>query len=128
MVGNSNANGQVSQFFEHKSIFVTGATGFIGKVLVHKLLSSCPTFEKLYLLIRCKKGLNPQERLKNLLKLPIFETVKDLSMLSKIVVVPGYISLPKLGLSDTDITSLSKHVSVIFHCAATVRFDEDLSK
>ena len=100
----------------------------MGKVLIHKLLTACPSFEKLYLLIRCKKGVNPEGRLKNLFKVPIFETLKDSPLLSKVVAVPGDISLPKLGLSNTDISTLTEQVSVIFHSAATVRFDEDLSK
>ena len=35
---------------------------------------------------------------------------------------------PKLGLSTEDENKLISNVSVIFHSAATVKFDEDLSK
>ena len=44
------------------------------------------------------------------------------------VVLTGDITLPRLGLSDHDIDIIVNEVSVIFHSAATVRFDEDLSK
>ncbi len=32
----------IAEFFKRKSIFITGATGFIGKQLVEKLVRSCP--------------------------------------------------------------------------------------
>lgn len=32
----------IAEFFKRKSVFITGATGFIGKQLVEKLIRSCP--------------------------------------------------------------------------------------
>ena len=32
----------IAEFYKRKSIFITGATGFIGKQLVEKLIRSCP--------------------------------------------------------------------------------------
>jgi fatty acyl-CoA reductase len=32
----------IADFFKQKTIFITGATGFIGKQLVEKLVRSCP--------------------------------------------------------------------------------------
>jgi alcohol-forming fatty acyl-CoA reductase len=52
-----------SEYYAGKSIFITGSTGFMGKVLVEKLLRSCPGVGKLYLLMRAKKGQNGKERL-----------------------------------------------------------------
>lgn len=52
----------IPQWFAGKSIFVTGATGFMGKVLVEKLLRDCPDIEKMYLLIRTKKGVDAEQR------------------------------------------------------------------
>ena len=47
MEENNNAKGgKVSDFYSGKSIFVTGSTGFMGKVLVHKLLSDCPDIHR----------------------------------------------------------------------------------
>lgn len=50
---------EVAQWYAGKSILITGATGFMGKVLVEKLLRSCPDVKKIYLLIRSKKGVDP---------------------------------------------------------------------
>ena len=129
MDGNNNKfNGTVSRFYQKKSVFITGATGFMGKVLVHKLLVSCPLLETIYVLIRSKRGMGPQDRLRDLFSTPIFESIKDTSVLEKVVVLTGDISIPRLGLSDSDIDIIVNQVSVIFHSAATVRFDEELSK
>ena len=102
-------------------------TGFIGKVLIHKLLMACPGICKIYLLIRPKRGQEPNERLKSLLALPVFAAVPE-EKLAKLCVLEGDITLPKLGLSELDEHLLAREVSVIFHSAATVKFDEDLSK
>ena len=47
--------GKVSKFYENKTVFITGATGFMGKVLVEKLLRSTKV-GKIYLLIRPKES------------------------------------------------------------------------
>ena len=46
---------EISEFYEGRSVLITGATGFMGKVLVEKLLRSCPGIEYLFLLIRPNK-------------------------------------------------------------------------
>lgn len=33
---------------------------------------------------------------------------------------------PEMGLSESDAKLLYKNVSIVFHCAATVKFDEPL--
>lgn len=43
----------------------------MGKVLVEKLLRSCPDLEKLYVLMREKKGKTPRERLAKIVDLPV---------------------------------------------------------
>nr|CAD7449342.1 unnamed protein product [Timema bartmani] len=42
----------------------------------------------------------------------------------KLVMVKGDCSLPKLGLSNSDYEILIQQVNIIFHLAATVKFDE----
>lgn len=43
-------------------------------------------------------------------------------------VISGDCSLIDLGISDDDRNLLTEHVSIVYHCAATVRFDESLKK
>lgn len=61
----------IPEYFSGKSIFITGASGFMGKVLVEKLLRSCPNLKTVYLLLRRKRGVDSETRLKKLLDIPV---------------------------------------------------------
>jgi fatty acyl-CoA reductase len=58
----------IAKFFKGKTVLITGGTGYIGKAIVEKLLHSCPDVKKIYLLVRPKKGLAPQERVRRLIE------------------------------------------------------------
>ena len=60
------ANSDIVGFYRDRSIFITGATGFMGKVLVEKLLRCCPGVKTLYLLMRPKAGNDIRTRLEEL--------------------------------------------------------------
>ena len=58
----------IPESYAGKSVLITGATGFIGKVLVEKLLRSCPDIKALYLMVRPKAGQHPSLRVDELVK------------------------------------------------------------
>ena len=62
---------EIVKYYTDKSIFITGATGFLGKVLIEKLLRSCPDVKKMYVLVRHKKGNTPQQRINEILNCPV---------------------------------------------------------
>lgn len=126
---------EVARMFEGRSILITGASGFIGRVLLEKLLRCYTGIVKIYILLRTKKNESPAERLhKRVLNAPIFDQVKAIrtsegkSLTDKIVVVPGDISEPKLGIAAKDIKMLLSDptLSIVYHSAATIKFDEQL--
>lgn len=64
----------IPAFYAGRSIFITGATGFLGKVLIEKLLRSCPDVVEIFVLIRPKKGLSVNDRLKKILNNKVIST------------------------------------------------------
>ena len=46
--------------------------------------------------------------------------------MSKLIAVSGDVSLPELGISPSDMLEIKENVTVVFHSAARVKFDEDL--
>lgn len=61
------ACGRMAEYYAGKSVLITGATGFMGKVLVEKLLRSCPEVKALYLLVRPKAGQSMQQRVSEMM-------------------------------------------------------------
>lgn len=57
-----NETSLIAEWFRNQVIFVTGSTGFVGKVLVEKLLRDCQDIEKCYILMRTKRGIEPEQR------------------------------------------------------------------
>lgn len=62
---------RIQEWYVGKTIFITGGTGFMGKVLVEKILRSLPDVKKVILLIRPKRGVDPMQRLENIKNLPV---------------------------------------------------------
>jgi fatty acyl-CoA reductase len=99
------------------------------QVLVEKLLRSTQV-RKVFLLIRAKKGVSPEQRLQELLSTPIFDTLKAScpELAGRVQVLSGDITLPCFGLCAADEKTLIDEVGVIFHSAATIRFNEKLTE
>ncbi|CAH1786736.1 unnamed protein product [Owenia fusiformis] len=118
----------ISDFYVGRSIFITGGTGFMGKVLIEKLIRSCPGVKTIYVLIRPRKGQDAQQRLDNLLKTKLFDAVRKTNpdFHSHLLPIDGDMLEENLGISDHDVHILQNEVSIVFHSAATVKFDEQL--
>lgn len=117
----------IREFYAGQEIFITGGSGFMGKVLIEKLLRSCPEIKAIYVLLRPKKGKTIEERLEAITCLQLFQPIRKVTpdVLHKLFPVAGDITELELGLSRDDLNRM-KNVSVIFHSAASVRFDDSL--
>lgn len=67
----SNLLSPIQQFYNGQSIFITGGTGFVGKLLIEKLLRECPGISFVYLLIRPKKGKDMHQRIEEIFDDPV---------------------------------------------------------
>lgn len=99
----------------------------LNQVLIEKLLYSCPQVEKIYLLIREAKGKSPHERMMKMIGAkPFTIRLKQDFILSKLVAINSDLAEARLGLNDDDFKLLAERVSIIFHVAASVKFEAPL--
>ncbi|XP_065216399.1 putative fatty acyl-CoA reductase CG5065 [Planococcus citri] len=119
---------QISTFYSGRKVLVTGGTGCMGKVLIWKLLQSCPEVDVIYVLIRYKHSKTPMARREDVFGAPIFDNFKNDNpeILNKVVFISGDVGEEGIGLSDEDRDVLIDDVSIVFHGAAILKMDADL--
>lgn len=61
----------VQEFYKDKTIFITGGSGFMGKVLIEKLLYACSDLKELIVLMRPKRGKTAMQRVEDFAKLAV---------------------------------------------------------
>lgn len=57
----------INELLADSTIFLTGVTGFIGGILLERILKTCPGPKKVYVLVRNKFGHDPSDRVKQIL-------------------------------------------------------------
>lgn len=62
---------KMQEFYSGKSIFITGASGFMGKCLLEKLLYSCSEVKQIFILVRAKRGKSAGQRVQEFSTLPV---------------------------------------------------------
>jgi alcohol-forming fatty acyl-CoA reductase len=124
---------QIKEYYTGKNIFLSGCTGFLGKVVLEKLFRSCPNLNKVYVMVRPKRNVDIMDRVKNeILNTYCFSVVsKNIPNFlewatSKIVPIAGDLVLDRLGLSDSDRADITENCHVMINCAASVNFDDPL--
>ncbi|XP_055374528.1 uncharacterized protein LOC129607522 [Condylostylus longicornis] len=118
----------VQQFYKDKTIFITGASGFMGKVLLEKLLYSCSELKEIIILMRPKRGKTPESRLEDMWKLPMFQRMRDEKphLFKKVTMVAGDITMDYLGLTGETLKHVTDETNIVFHMAASLRLEADL--
>ncbi|KAL1298762.1 probable fatty acyl-CoA reductase 4 [Arachis ipaensis] len=123
----------VEEYFKGKTILVTGATGFLTKVFVEKILRVQPNIKRLYLLVRASNPDVALQRLhtevfgKELFKIQREKWGEKFSsfLSEKVVAVAGDVSLHNFGIKDQILVKeMLEEIEIIVHSAATVTFDE----
>ncbi|WP_329183070.1 SDR family oxidoreductase [Actinacidiphila glaucinigra] len=102
-------------------VLLTGATGFVGQAVLERLLTDHPA-TRISLLVRGKGGRTGQDRLRRLLRKPVFGTWReavgaeeaDRVAAERITVLDG---------SMTGIPELPSDLDLVIHSASTVSFD-----
>ncbi|XP_014285882.1 putative fatty acyl-CoA reductase CG5065 isoform X2 [Halyomorpha halys] len=119
----------IKEYFDGQSIFITGSTGTLGKILVEKILRCCPGVARVYLLIREKKNIPIAERWKQITDLPLFDVLKETNpkALDKVTPVQGDLVTDNMELSKEDEQNLIENVTMIYHMGAMVQFTDSLT-
>ncbi|KAF3123872.1 hypothetical protein TWF569_001630 [Orbilia oligospora] len=104
------------------NVFVTGATGFLGAYLVHALIQM-PETKKVQCLVRAKSIDHGMSRLLGAFaKYGISIGKHEEPFLSKIVILPGDLAEPNLGLDQATFEDISNSCATIFHFGALVNY------
>lgn len=119
---------RVLKFYEGKNILITGATGFLGKVLLWKFLDACSNVGDIYVLLRPKNNQSAEKRMAQLLRTKPFNYNEQQHghLLKKVIAIDSDITKIGLGLSEQDSILLREKVNIVFHCAASVKFNAPL--
>lgn len=110
---------------KRKVVFLTGATGHVGRNLIPVLLQSKDT--SLVLLIRGNSEAEVEDR-RNELLLSLAGALNLNQARKRVRALRGDITRDRLGLSESQYAALARKVTHIIHAAATVRFRNPLAE
>jgi len=128
----------MDEFYTDKHILLTGVTGFLGKVLLEKILwelHKCLAGVKLTLLVRGSQGSSAERRVNELLECDAFDRLRQRhgkqlykEIQSSVQILEGDLDQHLFGLDHVKYEALSKDLDVVFHCAALVKWDAPLQE
>lgn len=126
---------RVSEALHRRRILLIGSTGFLGKVILHNLLSTSSDCE-IVLLIRPGKQQSAVERLQaDILSTPLFHHLEGqlgaaafTRALNRIKICAGDITRPRFGLDDVTFYELANELDLVINSAASVNFQEPLNQ
>lgn len=101
---------------DNGAILLTGATGFLGPLILFNLLELYPD-RKIYCLVRGESEAHAISRLEKDIKL----TSLDFNSTTNMKVLCGTLELDNFGLSEKDYSQLVSEVSEIYHNGASVK-------
>ncbi|XP_048616817.1 fatty acyl-CoA reductase 6, chloroplastic-like isoform X2 [Brassica napus] len=122
----------ITRFLKGKTYLVTGATGFLAKVLIEKLLRASPDIGKIFILIKSKDQESANKRLYDeIISSDLFNHLKQMHgrsyeefMKSKLIPIIGDIGEDNLGVGSEIATKISGEIDVVISCAGRTTFDD----
>ncbi|VVC31784.1 Hypothetical protein CINCED_3A002626 [Cinara cedri] len=103
--------------FTNGNILLTGATGFVGAFILHKLLK---TQVNIFCLVRDSAECEPFEKLEQTMKKYNLNNSSTSLFYSKVVVLKGDVSLLHFGMTDDDYEAICNEIDYVIHGAAQV--------
>ncbi|XP_037933870.1 fatty acyl-CoA reductase wat [Teleopsis dalmanni] len=124
----TNTNLPITDFYRNAKLLITGGTGFVGKVLIQKLLRSFE-IKKIYMLIRCKDNMTIEQRLENFFKEAIFDNIRaeNPALFQKVHPIKIDFTALDLDIKAEEREMICNEVEIVFNVVASVKFNEKLS-
>jgi thioester reductase-like protein len=123
----------IVETYAGKHVFITGSSGFVGKVWLAMALTRLPDIGRIYVLLR-GKGRGVKERFEKIVSesmcfRPLHEQHgAGLSeyISERVEVVGGDVSMPGLGIDPAVAKRLQREVDLVINCAGLVDFNPDV--
>lgn len=117
----------VNQTLASTEMLLTGANGFLGKVVLSMLLDRFPDVRQIHVLVRPREGQSAAERFKSaVLDSPPLTAIAARRgaglVRERVIAHGGDISRPSLGLTEEEVGQLRGRVGLIINCAGRVDF------
>ena len=130
---------RISDFLSGKTLFITGGTAFVTKVLVEKLLRTAPGLRRIYVMIREQtraggERVSADERLlREVLASTVFDRLRkerpgtfQQEVACRLKALAGNLNDDRLGFDGATYRRLAEEVDIVISVAASVNFDERL--
>lgn len=131
------SSSKVLEQLRGKHVLVTGTTGFLGKVVLEKLMRAVPGIGGIHLLIRGNKR-HPDARsrfLDEIATSSVFDRLREESpeafeafLEERLHCVTGEVTQPGFGLEPKAVQELAGSIDAVINSAASVNFREELDK
>jgi long-chain acyl-CoA synthetase len=124
------------EIYRGRKVFILGATGFVGKVLLSMLLHRFPELGRVYVMVRRGSGTSSEDRFWNtVVTSPVFDPLREAHggpegmaafLRDKVRVVDGDITEANLGLSDEAAAEVAGDIDVVVNSSGKVTFNPPL--
>nr|BAK04141.1 predicted protein [Hordeum vulgare subsp. vulgare] len=125
---------KITEYFRNKSVLITGATGFLGKILVEKILRVQPDVKRIYLPLRAADSAAAKQRVESeVFGKELFGLLRefhgagfDAFVKEKVVALAGDVTCEGFGVCAETLQELrlNDELNVIINGAATTNFYE----
>jgi long-chain acyl-CoA synthetase len=124
------------EIYRGRRVFILGATGFVGKVMLSMLLHRFPELGRAYVMVRRGSGTSSEDRFWNsVITSPVFDPLREAHggaeglatfLREKVRVVDGDITEANLGLSEESAASVAGDIDVVINSSGKVTFNPPL--
>ncbi|RCV10739.1 hypothetical protein SETIT_2G132800v2 [Setaria italica] len=132
MVGTMEEATGIPGYFKNKGILITGSTGFLGKILVEKILRVQPDVKRIYLPVRAPDAASAKKRVETeVIGKELFGLLRETHgkgfqafIEEKVVALAGDIIHENFGVEGAQLSEMTREINVIVNGAATTNFYE----